>query len=537
MDPARLTHFGAVELARSIAAGDVSAREVVDAHIARVEEIDGDLNAVVIRRFDAARAEADAADAARRRGTTLGPLHGVPVTIKDQFHVAGLPTTLGTPRLREHVAREDGPVVAAWRRAGAIVLGKGNVPQLLAAIETDNDVFGRTNHPRDPERTPGGSSGADAAIVAAGGVPLALGGDFGGSLRLPAAWCGIATIAPTGRRFATDAMPGARSAYGVEGIVAVPGPLARSTADVAAALRVMADDAVDRARGQQPPVPWADPTEVDVARLRVALIPEVAGWTPSPAVRRALREAAAALRATGADVETWDDAPDLERAVHLAMAVYTAAGAAPYREMLRGDPPHALLKGDLFMAGLPNTARSLLTRVLRGLGQERAARIVPWTHRRSAAGLLDLLGDRYAFETEMLRALDAGGFDAILLPPTPHPAPRHGSTPEMIDANTAVMAFNLLGMPSGVVPVTTVREGEETDRSPSRDRAVRAVCASEVGSAGLPVGVMVAARHWREDVVLAVMEAIEAAAAPAALAAAARQGARPTLGSTAAPHP
>ena len=514
MDPARLTQFGAVELARAIKAGDVSAREVVDAHIDRIEAVDGALNAVVIRRFEAARAEADAADAARRNGATLGPLHAVPVTIKDQFHVAGLPTVLGTPRLRGNVASDDGPTVAAWRRAGAIVLGKCNVPQMLSAVETDNDVFGRTNNPWDLERTPGGSSGGDAAIVAAGGVPLALGGDLGGSLRLPAAWCGIATLTPTARRFPTDAMAGARSAFGSEGVVAVPGPLARSAADVALALHVMADDAVARARGMFPPVPWADPDAVDVSKLRVAVIPAFGAWTPAPSVRRALDEASAALRASGADVETWHDAPDLERSAHLAVAAYCALGAAPYRAVLRGDRAHALLKGDLFMAGLPNAAKVLVTRLMRGLGQERAARLLPWTHSRSAAGYLDILGERLAAETELLAALDAGGFDVILIPPTPLPAPLHGSTPEMIDANVGVMAFNGLGMPSGVVSVTTVRPGEETDRAPSRDGAVRAVRASEEGSAGLPVGVMVAARHWREDVVLAVMAAIEASLAP-----------------------
>ena len=518
MDPARLTQFGAVELARAIKAGDVSAREVVDAHIERIETVDGDLNAVVIRRFEAARAEADAADAARRAGATLGPLHGVPVVIKDQFDVAGLPTTFGTASRRERVAQEDGQVVAAWRRAGAIVLGKGNVPQYLQATETDNDVFGRTNNPWDTERTPGGSSGADAAIVAAGGVPLALAADLGGSLRIPAAWCGVATLAPTARRFPAASIPGFRAALDREGIVAVPGPFARTTADVEVALRVMADDVVARPGGMHPPVPWADPGRVDVSRLRVAVIPTSNGWTPAPAVRRALDEAAAALRVSGAEVERWDDAPDLEEAVRLGVAIFSSAGAAPLRQLLAGDPPHALMKGDLQMAGLPNAARAPLTRLLRVFGQERAARLVPATYRRSAAELFDLLGDRFALEAAFLSALDAGGYDAVILPPLPHPAPRHRSTPAMVDANLGPIPFTVLGMPTGVVPVTTVREGEETDREPSRDGAVRAVRENELGSAGLPVGVMVAARHWREDVVLAVMRAIEASVTPPTLA-------------------
>ncbi len=510
MDPARLTQFGAVELASAIKAGDVSAREVVDAHVERIEEVDGALNAVVIRRFEAARAEADAADAARRAGATLGPLHGVPVVIKDQFDVAGLPTTFGTPSRRERVAQEDGSVVAAWRRAGAIVLGKGNVPQYLQAIETDNDVFGRTNNPWDTTRTPGGSSGAEPTIVAAGGVPLALGADLGGSLRIPAAWCGVATLAPTARRFPAASIPGFRAALDREGIVAVPGPFARTTADLDAALRVMADDVVARPRGMHPPVPWADPERVDISRTRIAVIPTSNGWTPAPAVRRALDEAASALRASGAEVERWDDAPDLEELVRMGIAIFSSAGASPIRDLLAGDPPHALVKGELQMAGLPNTARAPLVRLLRAFGQERAARLVGATYRRSAADLYRLLGDRFALEAAFLSALDAGGYDAVLLPPTPIAAPRHRTTSALVDAPHGSMAFNVLGMPSGVVPVTTVREGEETDREPNRDGAVRAVRENELGSAGLPAGVMVAARHWREDVVLAVMHTIEA---------------------------
>ena len=519
MDRTRLTQFGAVELARAVEAGDVSAREVVDAHIERIEAVDGELNAVVIRRFESARDEADAADAARRRGTPLGPLHGVPVVIKDQFDVAGLPTTFGTPSRRDRLAHEDGQVVAAWRRAGAIVLGKGNVPQYLQAIETDNDVFGRTNNPWDTERTPGGSSGADAAIVAAGGVPLALAADLGGSLRLPAAWCGVATLMPTPRRFPTASIPGFRTALDREGIVAVPGPFARTTADLDVALRVMAEDLVAHPQGVHPPVPWADPARVDVSRMRIAVIPTANGWPPAPAIRRSLDEAAAALHASGAEVEHWDDAPDLEEAVRLGIAIFSSAGAGPIRVLLAGDPPHALVRGDLQMASLPNAARAPLARLLRALGQERAARLLPATYRRSAADLYDLLGDRFALEAAFVRALDAGGYDAVLLPPTPVPAPRHRTAAALVDAPHGPMAFTVLGMPTGVVPLTTVGEGEESDREHSRDGAVRAVRENELGSAGLPVGVMVAARHWREDVVLAVMSAIETSVAPPKLAA------------------
>jgi fatty acid amide hydrolase len=143
----------AAEIASRIRTGEVSAREILQAHIDRIREVDRVLNAVVVPRFEQALAEADAADAARGRGEPLGPLHGVPVTIKDQFDVAGMPTTFGLSRLKDHVAAADGPMVTALRQAGAIVLGKTNVPQTLGAHETDNALFGRTRNPWDPGRT------------------------------------------------------------------------------------------------------------------------------------------------------------------------------------------------------------------------------------------------------------------------------------------------------------------------------------------------------------------------------------------------
>src|SRR5690348_12562422 len=154
---AEITTWSATEIARRVAAGDASAAEVVEAHVGRIEAVNRRLNAVVANRFAEARAEARTADEGRRRGEPLGPLHGVPVTVKDMFDVAGLPTTLGLPRWAGRVTVEDAAAVARLRRAGAIVLGKTNVPQLGMACEADNPLHGRTLNPWDERRTPGGS--------------------------------------------------------------------------------------------------------------------------------------------------------------------------------------------------------------------------------------------------------------------------------------------------------------------------------------------------------------------------------------------
>ena len=235
-----ITALTATEIAQQIKAGELSACAVLDAHIHRIEQVNPQLNAVVIPRFEQARQEAEAADAAQRRGDALGPLHGVPITIKEQLLVKDTATTFGVLNLKDHQASEDGPLVKRLRVAGAIILGKTNTAQLLMYIESDNPVYGRTHNPWNLERSPGGSSGGEAAIIAAGGSPLGLGSDFGGSIREPSHFCGIQGLKPTVWRLTNlDTRPGI-FADGQTGMVPQPGPLARSVADLTLAMRILA---------------------------------------------------------------------------------------------------------------------------------------------------------------------------------------------------------------------------------------------------------------------------------------------------------
>jgi Asp-tRNA(Asn)/Glu-tRNA(Gln) amidotransferase A subunit family amidase len=503
-----LSRLDATELARSIRAGDVSVREAVDAHLDRIEEVNGRLNAVVWPRFEEARREADEADEARRHGDGLGPLHGIPITVKDQFDVAGLPTTFGMVRLADRRATTDGPMVAALRRAGAIVLGKTNVPPALGAIETDNARFGRTNNPWDLTRTPGGSSGGDAALVAAAGIPLSLGADFGGSLRIPAAWCGVCSLVPTIPRLPIDRPP-IRTGASLD--LAQAGPFGRTSNDVALALRVLVDGVLARPRGSTPPVPWREPPEAGVSGLRVALLRQIDGFAPAPAIRRALDEAAAALRAGGAVVESWDQAPDTGEAIAIGMRMWTADGGTWMRQLLGDEKPHPLVKTDAQAASLPNVAVRTLAVAMGAMGQHRTAKLLRHVRKASARELADILGDKLTYVETFVAALDVGCYDLVLCPATPIPAAPHGLTKHLPDVSASAVLFTMLGVPAGVVPVTRVRPGEESDRPDSRDATLKAARTAEQGSAGLPVGVQVVARHWREDLVLAGMQAIETA--------------------------
>jgi fatty acid amide hydrolase len=195
-----LTKLSAVELAQRIAGGEVSAVEVVEAHLARIAAVNPKLNAVVLTRADAAREEARAVDARRSRGEPLPPLAGVPITVKESLDLAGTPSTFGIETRVNHRATIDDIHVARLRAAGAIVLGKTNVAQCLIYTEADNPVYGRTSNPWNSERTCGGSSGGEGAIIAAGGSPLGVGTDIGGSVRLPAHFCGLVGLKPTSGR-------------------------------------------------------------------------------------------------------------------------------------------------------------------------------------------------------------------------------------------------------------------------------------------------------------------------------------------------
>jgi amidase len=239
-DPDGQAYRTAGELAQALAQRQISSRELVDGTIARIEAVDPKINAVVLRDFDRARAAADAADAALARGEQL-PLLGLPMTVKEQFNIAGLPTTWGDPKFKGWQPEADALVVQRLRSAGAVILGKTNVPIRLGDWQSYNEIYGTTNNPWNLDRTPGGSSGGDTAALAAGFVPLEFGSDIGGSLRAPAHFCGVFSHKPS-----LDLVPQRGSglpqapAFPVRGDLSVIGPMARSAADLGLELAVVA---------------------------------------------------------------------------------------------------------------------------------------------------------------------------------------------------------------------------------------------------------------------------------------------------------
>jgi amidase len=325
LDRGRLHGLTAFELVRLMGAGEVSAVEVMTDHLDRIEEANGAVNAVVSIDADGALREARSADEARAAGIPLGPLHGLPISIKDTHATAGFPTTHGSQRHAHDIADRDDLHVARLRGAGAVRIGKTNVPEYAAGSNTLNRLFGATRNPYSLAMSAGGSSGGAAAALAAGFQPIADGSDMGGSLRNPAAFCNVVGFRPT-----PGVVPNTSS--DVSSTLTVVGPLARTVDDVALLLSVMAGpDASD-------PLSFGGPSiltpvrSVDLAGLRIALAPTLGGSVPvAREIVERVEDVARALEAAGAVVV--EAVPDLSGSAD----VFRTLRAAEFFEDLGDD--------------------------------------------------------------------------------------------------------------------------------------------------------------------------------------------------------
>jgi amidase len=454
-----------VELAALVRSRKISPTELVEAHLTRINELNPKLNAFVYVDAENARKQARSTEAILTSNVpvdSLGPLFGVPISLKSSIEVAGWRCECGTALRKNYVATEDAPLVARLRAAGAILLGNTNVPEFLMAYETDNVLYGRTNSPWDLSRTPGGSSGGEAAAIASGCSAGGVGSDGGGSIRIPAHFVGICGLKPTpGRIPSTGHYPVSAGPFAQLGVV---GPMARTVADVTALFEVMVGpDLQDPASAPVPVRKWSDK---DVRQLRVAYF-EDDGVTPvTTETATAVRAAAEALRQQGFHVEAWRP-QNLERIWQLWWNLFGRAVQTAFEPTVRGR-------------------ESELSPMYRA-----------WRERVALEPALDgqewmntMIG-RDALRGKLLEHMEK--FPILLCPACAIPAFEHderewqvqGRKVEYLKAMSYSQWFNVLGNPGAVVPV---------GKSPE----------------GLPIGVQVVGRPWEDEAVLAVAAKIEA---------------------------
>lgn len=454
-----LTRASATELIGLIRARRVSPVEVVEAHLNRIEQINPSLNAIVTMADDAID-RAREAEAGLMQPGDRGPLHGLPITIKDTIDTKGLRTTYGSRLFVDHVPERDAAVVARLKAAGAIILGKTNTPEMAIPYETDNPVFGRTNNPHDLNRTPGGSSGGEAAAIAAHLSPAGIGSDLSGSIRVPAHFCGIAGLKPTaGLVSMAGHVP---EATGTLALGASIGPMARCVAALSLLLDVMA--------GREPSPDLAESAS-NLASVRVAWY-VFDGIAPiTHATVNAVKKAAQILDDAG--FETREELPP---AVSQGQRLWVELFSQPARQQL----------ADRYR-GRENNAGPLVSPSLGVVSPGFEQRI------ETAERLAKAVVEREAFRERLIRWLK--NTPLILAPVSAGPAPLHGAerievAGESVSAFRACsysQAFNVFGLPAAAVPVL---------RSPE----------------GLPIGVQVVGRPGHDSMVLAAASIIEQAA-------------------------
>ena len=470
----------ALDIAAAVRAGTRPAADVVDEHLAAIEARDGEIHAFNLVLADEARQAALAVDRRVAAGEDPGLLAGVPIALKDNICTAGIPTTCSSRILEGWRPPYNATVVERLAAAGAIVIGKTNLDEFAMGSSTENSAFGPTRNPHDTSRVPGGSSGGSAAAVAAGFAPLALGSDTGGSIRQPAALCGVVGMKPT---------YGAVSRYGLVAFASSLdqiGPFARTVADAATLYDVIAGhDPCDATSIPEPVAPVVPGLDEGVAGLRVGLVTELCeaeGIQPDVSARVA--QAAEALEHDGAKV----DEVSVPAAVYGLSAYYLIAPAEASSNLARYDGVRFGLRVDA-----PTTGEMYDRTRTEGFGPEVKRRIMLGTYALSAGYYDAFYGKAQRVRTLILRDLEAAyqGFDVLLSPTSPSVAfPLGAKTADPLTMylnDVCTIPSNLAGHPAISVPFGT-------------------------GEGGLPVGVQVMAPALAEALMFRVGAAVEAGA-------------------------
>jgi amidase len=458
-----LNRLTLTQMAAEVRSGRASALEVVEAHLGRIAAVNPRINAFVSIFAEEARAAAKAADEARVRRRVLGALHGIPLSIKDSFDMAGQPTLCGSKLRLGHRAVADATAVGRLRAAGAIFLGKTNCPEFLYNYETDNYIAGRTNNPWDLARTSGGSSGGEAAAIASFCSAGGMGSDGGGSIRVPAHFCGIAGLKPTPGRvpaaghFPLIAHPG--------GLLGVGGPMARTAEDVRLLFEVTAGD--DNQDPFSAPVPLRKP---DLEGLRIGMMERFDGVPVQPAIRAAVEKAGRVIEQLGFAIEPFQPR-GIERAPDLWWFFFGQVAAPFIKQMIAGREQDVHWTGfELVNIALEKPAPTM-EQVVEGLGARDAMRAA-------------LLRQMREYPVLLLPACGVAAF--------PHRT-RRWATGEreigLFEAMAPLTFSNLLGLPAMVIPFGRTEEG-------------------------LPVGVQLVAGPYGEELLLDLAVRMEEARGP-----------------------
>ncbi|CAM9564345.1 unnamed protein product [Chrysoparadoxa australica] len=524
---AEIIEMSAGEIQRSYLQSKWTCERVLMAFIRRSRDL-ARLNAVTEELFDEAVAKAKELDQSgllsQQKSYESQPLLGVPISVKDSFVQKGTMSTCGMSS-RTRKFRHDGLVVELLRDAGAVPFVKTNVPQCLMMVETDNRVFGRTENPWMEGRTCGGSSGGEGALLSARGSPLGIGSDVGGSIRTPAAFCGITGFKPTPLRLTRQGMATLKKGstpMGQQHILVASGPMGRFVSDLRLMMRALV---VPKASYMDPYTHqsvWDDSVAENGPghKLRVGIMRSDGGFfNPCQATSRAVAEAAKALSKAGHEVvEFYAPSTGWE----IASLYYGHMGAEgnmlTFVESLDGEPFISSYKTLYWFSQVPNILRPLISWIFWLKGEHRKSALCGTVRNGglSTREYYERVVELATMKAAWVKAVRSQNLDAVLLPGPAMPAFKHGGSQNLTGSMTCCFLPNLLAWPSGMVPVTQVKEGEDrydTRSLPAlqRDSFAHAAHEQMVGSVGLPVGAQLMTLPQNDELCLYAMAELERA--------------------------
>lgn len=545
----RISTLTATVLATAIRNGSIRAVDAVATAARRSRAIGRMTDCCAEENYVAAISAARDVDIAVTAGRALPPLAGVPISVKDTIDQSGFSSTCGLAARTLQPCTQDSVLLSILRDAGAIPVVRSAAPQALMLPETMSAAWGVAKNPWAMNRTPGGSSGGEGVLLAARATPLGIGSDVGGSIRIPAHFCGVVGFKPTPQRLTRSGMavPRSKRVNGQEALVSVAGPMARCVDDCELVMRLWLRDESPlwRVDPLTAPVPWrrrrytdgareivraravadarADGASVSSAgiagegatrtcKLRVGYYVDDGWFAPAPACARAVQDAVDKLRADGVECVEFQP-PDVWRVVMCYYALMSSDGQMrSFIDGCEGEALHSYFRKLRAISRMPPWLRGVVARAQALQGHDRVAALIRCTGKKQTYEYWDWVVERKRLQGLWVDAMRRAGVDALIAPGLALPALPHGGSADLTPACSYTLLFNLLHWPAGTVPVTTVRNGE-TDYRDERVRADewwhKAAVSACAGSEGLPCGVQVATLPFEDELCLHVMKRVE----------------------------
>ncbi|XP_040534427.1 vitamin D3 hydroxylase-associated protein-like isoform X1 [Gallus gallus] len=494
-----------LELAGRLQEGSLSPRTVLYTYIQKALEVTQQTNCV---QYFIPECEEQLQEIQQQR--EKGLLYGIPVSIKDHIGHKGHLSTCGLVKFLGTPEQEDSVLVKVLKRQGAIPFAKTNVPQSLFNYDCSNLIFGQTLNPLNHQKTPGGSSGGEGALIAGGGSLLGIGSDVGGSIRLPCSFCGLCGLKPTAKRLSLSGINGP-----VDGIVSVPcalGPMARDVDSLALCMKALLCEEMFRLDPTVPPIPFNEEVYSSSAPLRIGYY-DTDGYFPlPPCMRRAVHETREALQAAGHELVLFTPLHVRHVMTELFLKTFFADGGRAWLDVFTGNIVDPGLKPQVNFCRIPRLGKKILALILKPLFPRMADYLNALCSMRSVKEMWDHQHQIEVYRSEFIAQWRELQLDVVLCPVL-GPAFTIGFPGKLLSAITSTMLYNVLNFPAGVVPVSTVTEADEEElklyRGCCGDLWDRTLKQAVEGAVGLPVAVQCVALPWQEELCLRFMKEVE----------------------------